>query len=129
MPTGWCAGKFPEELLSAADIAYREELIKRIPAAKDDRTYFEAYTQACAGHMLNSINRHAQEVFKKDKEWGLANRSARVLSHLQTFIDLSEKHKTLPALRSMAIQMLQSLKLQWKEATPLGFYPAFKEKK
>jgi len=125
MPTGWCAGKFPEEGLDTAEAIYRNELTKLVPAATDDRAYFDAYAQACAMHVLNTVPLDIQEVNEVDRTWGIASIRSRVLSRLETFIQISAKHETLPALRSMATQMLESLTAKWEESKPLDLYPAF----
>ena len=129
MPSGWCAGQFPENLLNAAESTYRDEMIKLIPEAKDDKTYFEAYAQACAMHILNrSITSFIPWVFEKDDTWGIASVRSRVLSHLKTFINIAEKHETLPALKSLATEIVALLERKWGESKPLDLYPAFTKK-
>ncbi|MCX6988514.1 MAG: phosphotransferase [Chlamydiae bacterium] len=124
-PSGWCAKRIPEELIDAVEASYRNELKKRIPAARDDRTYYEAYTQACAHHMLTKDMGLIPHILEEDSIRGISSQRSRVISHLQAFIAISEKHQTLPALRSMAVQILHSLEDRWPNAKPLHLYPAF----
>jgi thiamine kinase-like enzyme len=55
MPTCWCARAIPPKLVQSLEVAYREELMKKIPAAKDDKAYDTAYVNACAFWMLKGI--------------------------------------------------------------------------
>lgn len=98
MPTAWCAKSIPDEILKELDATYRMELQKHIPAAKDDETYYTAYTNACAFWMINTLQ-DVPEVMGKDKirdsdklpEGSLWNESEnwsrpRIITRLQTFI-------------------------------------------
>jgi hypothetical protein len=133
MPTGWCAGQFPEELLDSVEAIYREEIKKQMPAAGDDKVYFEAYAQACAKYILSDM-RFLQSkdgksiIFEEDKVWGIATERARILSHLKTFIKISEANNVLPILRSTAIEMLAFFEKNWPESKPLDLYAAFTKK-
>lgn len=128
IPTGWCAKAVPEEVLELLEQRYREELKKTIPAAADDHAYYTAYTQACAFHALQELA-HMYHLMAKDRDWGplLENNSgrARVLSRLQAFIDVAEKHQQLPHLKQVTQQTLATLQTLWPEAKPLAYYPAF----
>lgn len=129
MPSGWCAGQFPENLLDAAESIYRDEMEKLIPEAKDDKIYFEAYAEACAAHILNQSMCFIPRVFEKDDAWGIASVRSRVLSHLKTFINIAEKRETLPTLKSLATEIVALLERKWAESKPLDLYPAFTKKK
>lgn len=52
---------------------------------------------------------------------------ARVLSHLETIIAVSEKHQVLPAFRATARALLEAVRTRWPEAKQLELYPAFKK--
>jgi hypothetical protein len=58
MPSGWCAGQFPENVLDVAESIYRDAIKQLIPEARDDKIYFEAYAGACAVYILNQSNVH-----------------------------------------------------------------------
>lgn len=130
MPSaGICAAQFPEELLSIAETTYRDELKKHIPAAADDRIYFKEYAQACAMHMLTRNMAYLPRVIdQEDTSWGGISVRSRILTHLQTFVDVSQKYDVLPELRSITIFILEDVKEKWKDAHPLDLYPAFTKK-
>ncbi|MDE3055409.1 MAG: hypothetical protein KGI80_01745 [Verrucomicrobiota bacterium] len=131
IPSGWCAGAIPEETLLAIENAYRDELKKQIPAATIDTAYDTAYTQACACHILSYTVSLIKEGLEEDFMWGAPDLGwtptirPRVLSHLQAFINISERTSSLPAFKSMTISLLEKLKKEWPEAKSLELYPAF----
>lgn len=141
MPTCWCSKAIPESLITSLETTYREELMKKIPAAQDDKTYHTAYTQACAFWMVNSL---AEIIKVMDEDrlyysgpvpekcfWNPEENSGRprTLSRLQAFVDVSKKYEKLEQLRAMAEQILQALKIKWPDAKPLDLYPAFAQVK
>ena len=130
MPSaGICAAQFPEELLETAEATYRNELKKHVPAAADDSVYFKEYAQACSMHILTRNMAYLPRVIaQEDTSWGGISVRARILTHLQTFIDVSKKYDTLPELRSIMVSILEDVKEKWKEARPLDLYPAFTKK-
>ena len=140
MPTCWCSKAIPEDLINSLEATYRTELIKQIPAAKDDETYQTAYTQACAFWML-TIFVEVEKVMDEDRlynsgpvpEKGLwkpeeNSGRPRTLSRLQAFINVSKKYDKLPHLKSIATQVLRELKTRWPDAKPLDLYPAFHQR-
>jgi hypothetical protein len=140
MPTCWCSKAIPEDLIDAFEITYRAELMKKIPAAKDDGAYYKAYTEACAFWMVNILAEiekamdhdrlYYAGIVPEDAIWEPQENSgrSRVLSRLQAFINVAQKYESFPNLRSMAEHILKALKSLWPDATPLGFYSAFKKK-
>ncbi len=117
MPTCWCAGKIPNELIESLEQEYRNKLMGKIPASRDDDTYFNAYVNACAVWMLGNVTRYIE---------GKLPREARALARLQAFIDVAEKYDKLPHLRSIAKQVLEKLKVLWSKSKPLDLFPAFR---
>lgn len=137
MPNCWCAKAIPENIIESLEVSYRQELMKKIEAARDDKVYYDAYVHACAFWMLSATGM-IEDVLNKDEIWPsdpMPEKSlwkpeensvrARVLSRLQTFIDVSKKHEKLPHLRAMAEQMLKEFKIRWPGAKPMGMYPAY----
>jgi|GEM_PF-741001 hypothetical protein len=139
MPTAWCAKAIPDKILEHCEKVYREELIKVIPAAVDDRIFARAYTQACAYHALHQMAQLVQ-MLGKDLLWGSPSSlpegaiweveansmRPRFLSRLQAFIDVATQHDLLPNLREIAETILTQVKALWSvEAKPLDYYPAF----
>lgn len=51
-PTCWCAKALPTDVVQSMESLYRQELMRTIPAAKDDSLYQEAYVFACAFWLL-----------------------------------------------------------------------------
>jgi len=128
MPSGWCAGQFPDNLIATAESTYREEIKQSIPAAMNDKLYSDAYSQAIAVHILNHTMHFIPDVYENDETWGIASVRSRVLTHLDTFIQTSEKHETAPILCSLSKDALAILQKKWI-SKPLDFYPAFQETK
>lgn len=137
MPPCWCAHTIPEDLIESLEALYRDELIKKIPAAKNDKAYYDAYTNACAFWMLKTIL-VVEDVLEKDEiqSLGTASEKAlwekeknrllpRVLSRLQAFIYVSKKYEKLPYLRVMAQKIMHCLNVQYPDAKPMDMYPAF----
>ncbi len=124
MPNCWIeenAGTIPEDSIESLEKLYRQELMKKIPAAQNDEMFNCAYVHACAYWMLKSalIVHH---ILNQDKEI-LAR--ARVLSDLQTFVAVSKKYEHLPHLRTMVEQILKELSIRWPKDKPLDMFPAF----
>lgn len=138
-PTCWCAKAIPKELIDPLEASYREQLMKTIPAARNDEKYHDAYTHACAFWMLKSILT-LEDVLEKEDTWpsgptppqSLWKPEAnlvrpRVLSRLIAFIEVAKTYEKLPHLLAMAEHILKELELRWPDAKPLDFYPAFTE--
>ena len=137
MPTCWCSRAIPEGLIESLESTYRQELVKRMPAAQIDDAYQEAYTAACAFWMLKAILL-VEDVLDHDFVWisgPVSDQSEwkpeanlvrpRVLSRLQAFINISKKYDKLPHIRMMAEQILNTLRSRWPDVKPLELYPAF----
>ncbi len=137
MPTCWCAKSIPKDLIDPLEIIYRKELIKKIPTAKNDQSYHEAYVGACAFWMIKAALL-IEYVLENDDVWPSgptpdnslwqpeANQvRPRVLSRLQAFIEVSKKYENFLYLRLMAQEILDTLKIRWPGETPMDMYPAF----
>lgn len=138
-PTCWCAKRIPDELLPSLEEAYRQELIKTIPAAAHDAEYHDAYVQACAFWMLKSLL-FIEDVIEHEENWPSGETPPeslwkpeanllrpRILSRLHSFIDVANQRQKLPHLVSVAEQILKELHIRWPESRPLDVYPAFNE--
>jgi hypothetical protein len=49
----------------------------------------------------------------------------RVLSRLQAFVDLTQKHSYLPELSRVTSDLLNYLKGKWSTSTYMGYFPVF----
>lgn len=127
MPTCSCAKSLPTQLIDSLEQLYRKQLMQKIPAAKNDNAYHEAYVHACAFWMLDSMCM-IKDVLKKDNEWGVSFVRPRILSRLQAFIMVSNKYNKLPELKALDENVLQKLKVLWPDAQPLETFPAFMKK-
>jgi len=137
MPTCWCAKAIPENIIESVESIYREELKLMIPAASDDLIYSSSYLNACAFWLLRAMP-FVEDALYNDEIWssGPVPKNSlwkpednlirpRLLSRLQTFINLAHTCDKLPHLRQMASSMLKEAKIRWPEAKPLELYSAF----
>lgn len=138
MPTCWCVKAIPNDVIEPLEKIYREELKRAIPAASDDFAYTTAYTEACGFWLLQQTIPFLNSVIDKDRVASSGstpenslwkpeenNVRPRVLARLQAFIDVASKNNQLPHLRTMAQDILTTVKIRWLEGTPLEVYPAF----
>lgn len=136
-PTCWCVKALPEDIIEPLETLYRQELIKKIPAAADDGLYYDSYVSACAYWMLWRVA-GLEDILETDidvydrkfplhpkwrHEFNL--RRPRALARIEAFIKVAKKHGRLPHLRQMAEQILAALKSRWSDVKPLELYPAF----
>jgi hypothetical protein len=142
MPTCWCAKAIPNDVIEPLETIYREELKRAIPAASDDLAYMTAYTEACGFWLLQQTIPFLNSVIDKDRVGSSGptpenslwkpeenNVRPRVLTRLQSFIDVALKNDQLPHLRNMAQDMLATVKTRWLNEKPLDVYPAFMDSK
>ncbi len=139
MPTCWCAMAFPDDVIEAMEAVYRQELIKFIPSALDDKIYYEYYVGACAytifwrlldidAVLIKERDGDALTEFVPPKWKAEYNISRpRSLLRLEKFILIVKKHNLLPHVRLMAEAVLKELKIRWIDTKPFDFYPVFRE--
>lgn len=121
----WCTKRIPEAMLPSLEEAYRQELIKSIPAAANDIEYHKAYVHACALWMLKSILFMEDALNASNDSPDAKILRPRALSRLHAFIHIARQHKQLPHLVSMAEQILNELHARWPDTRPLDVYSAF----
>lgn len=139
-PTCWCAKALPNELITHLEALYREQLMTKIPAARDDKAYQNAYTNACAFWMLSNLDR-IDKVMESDRcggsgptpknsKWDPQKNLVRprILTRIQAFINVSEGQVEFQNIRFMAQKILEELQRRWSDVKPMDFYPAFEEK-
>jgi thiamine kinase-like enzyme len=139
MPTSWSMKTFCPAVIESFELAYRNELIKTNPAARNNALYYESYVAAAAYWMLwrivsledileGEITSADPKNLNLHHHWQADDnlRKPRNIYRLETFIEISKKHALLPHLRSMAEYILKELKLRWPDVRPLEVYPAFR---
>ncbi len=141
-PTCWCAKSLPKDVIQSLEKLYRQELMRSIPAAKDDELYQEAYLYACAFWVLQQTLHFIPETLEKDRVgpsgpvpidslWEPEKNTVRprVLSRLKAFIETASETNKLPYLVHMAQEILKKLSHIWEDTCDLEFYPAFMNEK
>lgn len=137
-PTCWCAKALPKDVIQSLEKIYRQELMRTMPAAKDDTLYHEAYLYACAFWILQQTLHFILGVIEKDRVgpsgpvpanslWKPEENTVRprVLARLKAFVEVASKTNTLPNMTYMAGEMLSLLESKWQDTYSLEFYPAF----
>lgn len=138
MPSCWCSKRSPPDIVSKMEAIYREELKQKIPAASDDALYDEAMVNACAYWLIRSLIWWVDEFFETEKNcpsgpvdtdslWDPNNNGfrPRIISRIEAFLEISQKHNLLPLLRGASSQLLVLLRNKWPEANALDLYPVF----
>lgn len=137
-PTCWCAKALPEEVIQSLETIYRQELMRNIPAAKDDAFYQQEYLYACAFWVLQQTLHFIPGVKEKDRVgpsgpvpknslWRPEKNTVRprVLSRLKAFVEVASESNELPNMNHMAQEMLKKMKFIWEDAAFLAYYPVF----
>ncbi len=138
MPTCWCVMSFPDIVVESCEKIYREELIKYIPDAADDKLYYEYYVAACAytifwrimsiDYVLEKEMSGSDLEFTNHPLWRdeYNIQRPRQLMRLKAFIDIAQKHNQLPHTKLMAEKLLECLNLRWTDDKPMELYPVFR---
>jgi hypothetical protein len=140
MPSCWCSKQTPLDVVLKMEAIYREELKQKIPAVRDDAQYNQAIVYACAYWLIRSLIWWLDEFFETEKNcpsgpvdddslWDPSNNGfrPRMISRLEAFIEIAQKHQCLPLLRGASNQLLILLRNQWPEAKALDVYPVFEK--
>ena len=120
MPTCWCAKAIPEDLIDSLEEIYRQELISKIPAARSDECYRDAYILACGFWVIKAFLL-IEDVLDKEDIWGsgpIPDKSLwnpdenfvrpRILSRLKTFSQISQQSNKLPQLQNITQKILSN---------------------
>lgn len=138
MPSCWCAKSTPNDIVVKMEQLYRQEIQKKMPAAKNDVLYNQAMVFACAYWLIRSLIWWLDEFIEKDKNcpsglldsdsvWDVNDNGfrPRIISRIQAFLDIANHYQMLPALCEASSQLLESLKSKWPDAKPLSDFPVF----
>jgi len=124
MPHCFWAGRVPEDVTTAAEMAYRDVLSAAIPAVAEDRLFGRAMTEACAYWIISNGDWLIHRGFENDFDWGSATRRQRVFFRLEQFAAATEQFSHLPSLGAAARETIRRLRRQW-EYRPMPLFPAF----
>lgn len=130
MPGCYYSGVAPTAVVDAAEMIYRRELEKIMPAAKDDKLYYSAYIDGCAYWTLRAFD-IIRPILRGDRDssdlqYGMEKSMRIVVMRLELFLEISERYKLLPHISNMVAATLLKLKELWAEkAVSLPMYGAF----
>jgi hypothetical protein len=125
-PTCWCANRVPPSLVAKLEAAYRDELGRGCPAAKDDRAFDLAVVRGAAARTLGLLERPmATWWIERDAKWGIATVRQRLPTRFRSFAALARSRKAYPALADFADGAADRIEERFApEMLPL--YPAFR---
>ncbi len=124
-PTCWCAGRVPDDVARRIDAAYRAEIARVIPQARDDTAYQNEVAHVAVIWLLRSLWWRLDGALEEDRRWGTWSVRGRLLWYLEAVIAMTQASHALPGIRAAAHAWLAELRTRWPDAAPLGFYPAF----
>jgi hypothetical protein len=126
LPTCWCAGRTPDDVVARVEAAYRGALVEGCPAAADDALFAQAVVQAAAYWVYVTLVRGLALALAKDERWGLTTMRPRLITRLDGFTRLAETHGYLPHTAYLARQLRTALREHWTaKKCELALYPAF----
>ncbi|HLB97853.1 MAG TPA: phosphotransferase [Acetobacteraceae bacterium] len=124
-PTCWCAGRVPDSVAERVEQAYRDAVADAIPQARTDVEFHREYAVAVVVRLFASLEWHLDSALKSDSTWGIATKRNRILWHLQSAIEATQRSASLPGLRSILQTWLTNLENRWPDVQPLPVFPAF----
>jgi hypothetical protein len=126
-PTCWCASRLPQNLVSATEASYREELRQALPWVGDEQAWRRAVVEASAFWLASDLAEWLLPVaLKEERVWGTSTFRQRLLMRLPLFTELTREYGQLPALGHLAQQLADRLVERWPELEPMPLYPAFR---
>ena len=127
-PTCWCIGRLPEHVTRTMERAYRTELARTCPAARDDAHYARGVVEACAYWMILACHWSPMtKLLEEDQEWGTGTIRQRLLARLDVVAQAAREAHHLEAIGELAEAMSRDLHSRWeREVVPLPLYPAFR---
>ena len=127
-PTCWCIGRLPEDVTRTMGRAYRMELARSCPAARDDARYAQAVVEACVYWMIAVCHWSPMtQLLAEDHEWGTGTIRQRLLARLEVVAQAAREARHLEAIGELAEAMSRDLHGRWeREVVPMPLYPAFR---
>jgi hypothetical protein len=124
-PTCWCAGRIPDTVADRVEQAYRDAVADAIPQARVDAEFHREYAVAVVVRLFASLEWHLDSALKSDSTWGIATKRNRILWHLQSAIEATQRSASLPGLRTVMQTWLTDLGDRWPDVPLLPVFPAF----
>ncbi len=126
-PTAWRREYLaPANVVSRAEAAYRSELIKGCPQAKDDVLFTTAFVEAAAYWGLRYNGQFSPKfvagLLEQDNDWGGRQ---RVVQRLKILAETTEKSGHLPVIGATARDLENRLCALWPKVEEMPYYPAF----
>ena len=121
MPTCWCAGLVPHQVLEAVEARYREAASVGLPHLAEAGGFAEALADGSAHHLAMTLLWHLAPALAEDQVWGEATMRQRIVTRLARFVPSDR----WPGMRALAVSLRRTLAARWaSEGLPL--YPAFR---
>lgn len=121
MPTCWCVGRVPDDVLAEAEGRYRAAASRGIPELADEGRFAAGMAAACAAHLVVTLGWHLERALAEDVTWGEATFRERILTRLEVFRTVegwTGLHAAGEALEGL-------LRERWGDVG-LRLYPAFR---
>lgn len=121
-PSCWCARRLPTHIPPLMEEAYRSELVRGCPAAKDDAAFAIAAATATAYWLIETTTVALAAMPFRDWQWGISTIGQRLALRVALFTELSEQTGSYRALAALLARLVDLLGLA-DQHMPL--YPAF----
>ena len=128
-PTSWQVAGIPPEVVTQIENAYRVQLSRAIPAAQDDRIFYDGIAAGCAwwlGFLLD-YKRLIEEPSDHKLHPELATVRQRTLLWLAQVANTLEELSRYPAIAGLARDMEEVLRNRWKDLELAPLFPAFRK--
>lgn len=126
-PTCWCTSRLPDDVAGEAEAAYRGELARSVPAARDDERFERAMVDASVLWAWTTFaGWHMPSVLEHDHQWGLVTVRQRVLFRLGLILEMLERGGWYPAIARATRSVRDLLAQRWRDVNAMPFYEAFR---
>jgi hypothetical protein len=121
-PSSWCARRLPDDVAPLMEAAYRSELVRSCPAARDDAAFAIEAATATAYWLVETTTVALAVVPFRDVQWGVSTVGQRLALRVARFARLSEEIGAYRALAALLVRLLDVLGLADRQ---MPLYPAF----